>query len=294
RTQFQNLGELRNSGVEFLLNATVIDKTFNWNTSFNFAFNKNEVTALAPGQDIIDDGGSRYMNVVKVGESIGSFFGLEYAGVDPENGDGLFFINETDDNGNIINPGATTNDASEANFTILGDALPTTLAGWTNEFEYKGISLSIFFQGSFGNQVHNSAGVFQSCGGCWFDNQTRDQLDAWQQPGDITDVPEARFYWGNADNGRSSRYLSSGDFVRLKTLTLGYELPSSFVDGIGFSRLRVYVTGQNLALFTDYEGWDPEVAADFLADDAPNIQTSIDFYTAPQPRTIIFGINAGF
>jgi len=245
RTQFQNLGELQNKGVELLINANILDKAFSWTTSFNFAFNKNEITALAPDQEVIDNGGSRNMNVVKIGESIGSFFGYEYAGVDPQTGDGLFFINETDDNGNIINPEATTNTLGDANFVILGDALPTTLAGWTNE-------------------------------------------------GDITNVPEARFFWGNADAGRSSRYLSSGDFIRLKTVTLGYTLPTSFTDGIGFSRLRLYVTGQNLALFTDYTGWDPEVAADFRADANPNIATSVDFYTAPQPRTIIFGINAGF
>ena len=176
---------------------------------------------------------------------------------------------------------------------MLGDALPSTLAGWTNDFSYKGLTLNVFFQGSFGNEIHNSAGVFMSCGGCWFDNQTRDQLNAWTPENRNTDVPEARFYFGNADQGRSSRYLSSGDFVRLKVLTLGYELPATVVERMGISRLRFYVTGQNLALFTSYEGWDPEVAADFLADDRPNIFTSIDFYTAPQPRTIIFGVNVG-
>ena len=293
RTQFQNVGELRNRGVEVLLNATVFDRDFGWSTSANFAYNDNEVVSLADGQDIIDDGGSRYMNVVKVSESIGAFYGLEYAGVDPANGDGLYYVNERDDAGNIINSGATTNNANEANFVILGDALPTTLAGWTNNFNYKGVSLDVFVQGSFGNDVHNSAGVFQSCGGCWFDNQTRDQLDAWTPENTNTNVPEARFYWGNADQGRSSRYLSSGNFVRLKTVTLAYELPANIIDRIGVNRLRFYVTGQNLATITNYAGWDPEVAADFLADDSPNILTSVDFYTAPQPRTIIFGINVG-
>ncbi len=293
RNQFRNVGDLRNRGVELLLNAVVFDSEFSWTTSFNYAFNRNEITALAEGQEIIDEGGSRYMNVVKVGESIGAFYGYEYAGVDPTNGDGLYYVNERGDDGNIINPEATTNSANEANFVILGDALPTTIAGWTNNLGYKGVALEVFFQGSFGNEVHNSAGVFQSCGGCWFDNQTRDQLDAWTPENTDTDVPEARFFWGNADNGRSSRYLSSGNFVRLKTVTLSYELPVGITDRIGLSRLRVYVTGQNLALITNYAGWDPEVAADFLSDDSPNVLTSVDFYTAPQPRTIIFGLNVG-
>ena len=293
RTQFQNVGELRNRGIEVLLNATVFDREFGWSTSANFAYNDNEILSLAGDQEIIDDGGSRYMNVVKVGESIGAFYGLEYAGVDPANGDGLYYVNAQDDDGNIIDPEATTNDANDANFVVLGDALPTTLAGWNNNFNFKGISLDVFVQGSFGNEVHNSAGVFQSCGGCWFDNQTRDQLDAWTPEDTDTDVPEARFFWGNADQGRSSRYLSSGNFVRLKTVTLAYELPIDLIDRIGVNRLRFYITGQNLATITNYEGWDPEVAADFLADGSPNIRTSVDFYTAPQPRTIIFGINVG-
>lgn len=293
RTQFRNVGELRNRGIELLLNAVVFDGDFNWNTSVNFSFNDNEILSLADDQDIIDDGGSRYMNVVKVGESIGTFYGLQYAGVNPENGDGLYYINERDDDGRITDPTATTNSANEANFVVLGDALPSTIAGWTNNFSYKGLSLDVFFQGSFGNQVHNTAAVFQSCGGCWFDNQTRDQLNAWTPENRNTNVPEARFYWGNADNGRSSRYLSSGDFIRLKTVTLGYELPMSVIDRIGISRLRVYLTGQNLLTITDYEGWDPEVAADFLSDGSPNVQTSVDFYTAPQARTIIFGLNVG-
>ncbi|PPK87638.1 TonB-linked SusC/RagA family outer membrane protein [Neolewinella xylanilytica] len=293
RTQFRNLGELQNRGVELLLNAVVSDGAFGWSTSFNFAYNDNEIKALAPDQEIIDDGGNRYMNVVKVGESLGSFYGYEYAGVNPENGDGLFYVNATDDDGNIVDPNATTNDANEANFVILGNAIPTTLAGWTNNFSFGGLTLDVFFQGSFGNEVHNSAGNFQSCGGCWFDNQTRDQLDAWTPENTDTDVPEARFYWGNADINRSSRYVSSGDFIRLKTLTLAYELPGTVSGRLGLSRLRFYVTGQNLALITDYAGWDPEVAADFLADDSPNIQTSVDFYTAPQARTIIFGVNVG-
>ncbi len=292
RTQFRNVGDLRNRGVELLLNATVFDDEFGWSTSANFAYNDNKIVSLAAGQDIIDDGGSRYMNVVKVGESIGAFYGLEYAGVDPENGDGLYF-NALDEEGNLISPEATTNDPNMAQFVVLGDALPTTLAGWNNKFNFKGISLDVFVQGSFGKEVHNSAGVFQSCGGCWFDNQTRDQLDAWTPESTDTDVPEARFFWGNADQGRSSRYLSSGNFVRLKTVTLAYELPANLIDRIGVNRLRFYITGQNLATITNYAGWDPEVAADFLADDSPNIRTSVDFYTAPQPRTIIFGINVG-
>ena len=297
RTQIRNVGEMQNRGVEFLLNANVLTGPFSWKTGVNFAYNRNEVTKLADDQEIIDNGGSRYMNVIRVGAPLGVFYGYEYAGVDPENGDGLFFVNATDDDGNITDPTATTNNANEANFVELGNSIPDKLAGWTNNFAYRGVSLDVFFQGSFGNKIHNSAGVFQSCGGCWFDNQTRDQLNAWTPENRSTDVPEARFFYGNAIEGRSSRYLSDGGFIRLKTVTLAYELPASLVDRIGLGRIRLYATGQNLATFTDYEGWDPELNADFLSDGNTtdsNIFSSVDFYTAPQPRTVIFGLNVGF
>jgi TonB-linked SusC/RagA family outer membrane protein len=296
RTQLQNIGEMRNTGVEFLLNANVLTGAFKWETSFNFALNTNEVTRLAEGQQLIDNNGSRSMNVVQVGQPLGAFLGYEYAGVDRENGDALYFVNATDDAGNIINPGATTNDASEANFIILGQSIPDKLLGFTNNFSYKGLSLNVFFQGSFGNSIANAAGGFMSCGACWFDNQTRDQLDAWTPENTDTNVPEARFYWENGTIGRSSRYLSDGNFIRLKTATLAYELPTSVTSKAGLSRLRVYVTGQNLLTFTKYEGWDPELASDSYSDGNAintNIYSSVDFYTAPQARTIIFGVNVG-
>ncbi|WP_020566819.1 SusC/RagA family TonB-linked outer membrane protein [Neolewinella persica] len=296
RTQLQNIGEMRNTGIEFLLNANVLTGAFKWETSFNFALNKNEVTKLAEGQQLIDNNGSRSMNVVQVGQPLGAFLGYEFAGVDRENGDALFFVNETNEAGSIINPDATTNNVSEANFIILGQSIPDKLIGFTNDFSYRGLSLNVFFQGSFGNKIANAAGGFMSCGACWFDNQTRDQLDAWTPDNRDTDIPEARFYWENGTNGRSSRYLSDGNFVRLKTATLAYELPSSLTSKAGLSRLRVYVTGQNLLTFTNYEGWDPELASDSYSDGAAintNIYSSVDFYTAPQARTIIVGVNVG-
>ncbi|MDX1666369.1 MAG: SusC/RagA family TonB-linked outer membrane protein, partial [Saprospiraceae bacterium] len=293
RTQLQNIGEMENEGVEFLLNSYNFVGPFRWTTSLNLAYNDNRVVRLSEGQDIIDNGGSRYMNVVMVGEAIGSFYGLEYAGVDPQNGDALFYVNQMDDNGNIINENATTNDPNAANFVILGSPIPEITAGITNSFSYKGVGLDVTLQGVSGNQLHNGAGVFMSCQGCWFDNQTRDQLRAWQQPGDQTDVPEPRFFWGNGDNGRSSRYIEDGDFLRLKTVTLSYTLPESLTTRVGIQSVRIYATGQNLVTITDYSGWDPELTTDFLADADANVFNGVDFYSAPQPRTVVFGVKLG-
>lgn len=288
-TQFQNIGELQNKGIEFTLNSNNFVGKFSWTTSFNIAANKNEVKSLASGQTLIDDGSNT--NVVKVGEPIGVFYGPDYAGVDPENGDALWYVNETDDNGNIINPGATTNTYDEANFVVLGSPLPDVIYGLDNTLSYAGVTLNFRFQGQAGNEIQNGAGNFMSCGACWFDNQTRDQLDRWQQAGDITDVPEARLGYGNGEQVRSSRYLSDGSYLRLKNVTLAYDFPSKIFGKTGLRDLRIYVTGTNLLTFTKYEGWDPEVTTDFLAS---NIIYGVDFYAAPQPKTIVAGFRVGF
>jgi TonB-linked SusC/RagA family outer membrane protein len=285
RTQLQNIGEIQNRGFEIVLNTNNLVGAFKWNTSINFARNINEVKALAPGQDIIDAGSSRQMNVVKVGEAIGAFYGAEYAGVDPDNGDALWFIN-AEGGGR-----ETTNDFTEANFVILGNPNPDFIYGFTNNFSFKGFSLDVIFQGVSGNEIHKQGDIFMACNACWFDNQTRDQLTSWRNPGDVTRVPEARLGYSNGDNARSSRYLSPGSYLRLRTLTFGYEFPNAVLSRLKLSRLRLYATGQNLLTFTDYDGWDPEVSSDAFV---TNTAFGIDFYSAPQPRTITFGLNLGF
>lgn len=282
RTQTQNIGEIENKGIEVALNSNNLVGDFKWTTRLNFARNKNEVVSLAPGQDIIDNG---TFNVVKVGESIGAFFGAEYAGVDPANGDALWYVN-AEGGGR-----ETTNDYNQANFVVVGDPNPDFIGGITNSFSYKGVSLDFTFQGVFGNDIYLSGDVFMACNACWFDNQTKDQLRSWKNPGDITDIPEARLGYTNGAQDRNSRYLSDGSYVRLRTVTLSYDLPKNLLSRWKVANLRLYATAQNLLTFTDYIGWDPEVSSDAFV---TNTQFGLDFYSAPQPRTIIFGLNLGF
>ncbi len=122
-----------------------------------------------------------------------------------------------------------------------------------------------------------------------FDNQTIDQLAAWKKPGDKTMVPEARLFYANGTNP-SSRYISDGSYLRVKAVTLGYNLPANLIRKIKLESLRVYLRAQNLFTITKYKGWDPEVTADFLAS---NITQGVDFYSAPQLKTIVFGVNIG-
>ncbi|MFN3939587.1 MAG: SusC/RagA family TonB-linked outer membrane protein, partial [Chitinophagales bacterium] len=140
----QNIGSLNNKGIEFVLNGDILVNVLKWSASLNFAANRNEITALANGQTIIDFGGSGFMNIVQVGQPIGVFYGAEYAGVNPDNGDALFYVN--DPNGGE----ETTTDFNEANYVIVGDPNPDFIAGFSNSFFYRGFGLDFLFQSVYG------------------------------------------------------------------------------------------------------------------------------------------------
>ena len=287
--QTQNIGSVENKGFEFVVNTVNLSGELKWNTNINLSINKNKVTDLG-GQELIDQGSSRFMNVVKLNQPLGVFYGAEYAGVDAENGDALWYVNEQDENGNIVDLDATTNDFSDANFVVLGQPTPDFIYAMTNNFIYKGFELAFTFQGVTGNEIHLAGDSYMAANAAWYDNQTTDQMNSWKKPGDITDVPQARIGYSNGDQARSSRYLSDGSYLKLRSLTLGYELPLSLVSRVKMSSVRIYMQGQNLLTFTKYKGWDPEVSTDFAVD---NVVSGVDFYSAPQPRAITFGINLG-
>jgi len=288
-TMLQNVGAVENHGIEFVINTNNLTGKFTWNTNLNISFNKNEVTDLG-GQKSIDNGSARYMNIVKVGEPIGVFYGAEYAGVDPANGDALWYVNTQDADGNITDNTSTTNDFTDANFISLGKPTPNLIGAVTNTLGYKGFEFAFTFQGVTGNDIHLIGDQWMGANGVWFDNQLKSQLASWTKPGDKTDIPQARLGYDNGDQSRNSRYLSDGAYIKLRSLSLGYELPKRIVSKAGLDRMRIFITGQNLLTFTRYEGWDPEVSTDFLND---NVTSGADFYSAPQARSIVFGINIG-
>ena len=288
-TRLQNIGSVENKGIEFVINTNNITGTFTWNTNFNLSLNKNEVKNLG-GQALIDAGNARYMNIVMVGQPIGVFYGAEYAGVDPANGDALWFVNTKDAGGNITDHKTTTNNFNEANFVALGSPTPNLIGAITNTLGYKGFELSFTFQGVTGNKIHLIGDQWMGANAAWFDNQLESQLNSWKKPGDVTDIPQARLGYDNGDQSRNSRYLSDGSYIKLRSFMISYELPKRLISKAGLDRMRVFVQAQNLLTFTKYKGWDPEVSTDFLND---NITSGCDFYSAPQPRSIVFGINIG-
>jgi hypothetical protein len=136
--------------------------------------------------------------------------------------------------------------------------------------------------------IHLAGDSYMAANATWFDNQTTDQLNSWKKAGDITNIPQARLGYSNGDQARTSRYLSDGDYIKLRSAMLSYDLPKSLVSKLRLNGLRIYIQGQNLLTFTKYIGWDPEVSADFAVS---NVRSGLDFYSAPQPRTILAGIS---
>ncbi|MBN8674499.1 MAG: TonB-dependent receptor [Chitinophagales bacterium] len=281
-SQLTNVGSMQNKGFEFVLNSLNFNgRNFKWNSSLNLSKNKNKIVKLDGDQTLIPGNDGRYLNSLIVGEGVGVFYGPRFAGADPANGDALYYKEDGK---------TTTNDYNEAGNFVVGDPNPDWIAGLNNTFSYKGIELSVLFQGVFGNEINNGAGGFMSASFDWFDNQTRDQLDRWQKPGDITNVPQLRLGYGNGI-GASSRYVEDGSYVRLKNLTLAYNLSSAILTKIKIKSAKFYVTGVNLATFTKYKGWDPEVNTDYRASSR---NQGGDFYAAPQIKSLTFGISLGF
>jgi len=285
-TIFKNIGNLNNKGIEISLNTTnVASRNFRWTTNINFSANKNKVTNLG-GQVL---GGS--VNKAMEGQPLSVFFAKEFAGADPANGDALYYKNQTKEDR------TTTNDVNEAADVVIGNPNPKFFYGMGNTLTYNGIDLEVLLQGVYGNKIYNGGGQYMSASGSnGYDNQTIDQLAAWKNPGDITNVPEARLFYSNGTNP-SSRYISSGSYLRVKSVSLGYTVPAAVIKRFRLERVRIYARALNLFTITKYKGWDPEVNADYLTDPATNtnynLSQGVDFYSAPQIKSIVFGVNIG-
>jgi hypothetical protein len=277
----QNIGELQNKGLEFSINTVNIDKeNLKWKTNFNISWNKNKVINLV-GQELFQGGiagGRGEASLVREGESLGVLYGYIFGGVDPQTGNAYY----VDKNGN-----STFTPTSEDR-TIIGEANPDFIYGFSNSISYKGINLSILLEGSQGNDMLNATRI-ELEGMSDPKNQSTSVLNRWRQPGDITNIPRASF--GNTDNSRiSTRFIEDASYMRVKAITLGYDLPKSIIKKLNINSIRIYATGENLFTFTNYSGLDPEVNAF----GGSNTVRGIDFGTYPQTRNILLGASFKF
>jgi TonB-linked SusC/RagA family outer membrane protein len=290
RTQVRNLGRMLNRGIEFTFNSDNVNvENFSWKTTINFAANQNSVENL-DGQ-VLQGGIANLPSRAVAGQPLGVFYTREYAGVNPENGNAEWFLNTTKPDGTLDK--TRTSNYADAQNIYAGSPIPAWTAGVINTFNIYGFDVSFQFNAVIGNRINfYGPGQYSFAGARFEDNVTADQLNTWSPTNKTATLPETRYLIENGSQA-SSRFLLDGSFVRLRTATLGYNIGRQIWEGMGLplNNIRVYVTGLNLLTFTNYGGWDPEVNTD---DFVGNIGQGIDFYTAPQPRTIMFGLNIGF
>jgi len=276
-----NRGTVKNKGWEFTISTTNLNNRFQWYTIFNIAFNKNRITNLV-GYDYHSG-----ISSIMEGYPLGVFYTKKFAGVDPANGDALFYTDATSLTKTYI--------LSHAGSQVVGNPNPKFFGGITNSFTYKGFDLSFMLQFVYGNDIFNGGFQWQA-DGSYFDNQIVDLYNNhWKKPGDNAKYPQPRLDIGNG-YGVSSMLIFDGSYIRLKDLTIGYTINSGFISKYKVNSFRLFLTGQNLLTFTKYPGWDPE-AGFWGASSSASVNSIVqgyDYFTPPQSRIITFGIQLGF
>jgi hypothetical protein len=270
----RNIGTMQNEGFELGINATPIStKDFKWDLNFNIAFNKNKITKLPGGKDIIDG-----VFILREGYDYRTYYARTYAGVNPENGDPLWYEDSTHTK--------TVNNRSLAIREVLGgkSASPKYTGGFNNTFTYKGIYLTSEFVYNFGNYVNDGWAFYLVDGVDPLQGKYALNLRRWQKPGDITDVP--KYVYGSTNNSSSfsTRFMQKGDFIRLRNITLGYTLSSSIASKLRVSSMNIYVRGTNLWTKT----YDKNLTIDPEA--GVNATSDLNVYYG---KTITAGLNIG-
>lgn len=292
----QNVGAMVNEGVELRVLSNVINNgKFSWNTDFNFTFIRNEVTNLV--QPLTGT-----YNRTEVGGPIAQLYGFKWAGVNPANGNAMYYSGD-----NIVqlvgtatwrafdpaNPSNVATAGTAPTQFFLGNTLPKYQGGWSNNFTYGNFDAEIFIRYSGGNYIMNE--TQRGLLGLGFSNNHREILERWTESGQVTDVP--RLYAGRDANtwqtaASNSRFVEKGDFVRVQNISLGYRIPAATLNSAfngAVRSARFFAQVQNPLIFTKYSGIDPE-SNQF----GGQLNFGIDWNVAPIIRTWSVGLNVGF
>ncbi len=286
----KNAGTVRNQGIEYRLDAQVLKiKDVRWDIGFNIGFNRNRVTSLPNHTPFLQSANSVNQQV-KEGQDIFSWYLKEWAGVDPANGDPLWYIVDKDGNK------TTTNNYKLATEQVVGKATPLFQGGLNTQVSWKGLCLSINTNFTYGNKVYNynrqaldADGAYLGYGQYSIEN-SKLGWKRWETPGDEATHPKAVLNGNQGSNNVSSRYLEDGSFFRLKNITLSYDFCATLIPKKYMSKLRVYVSADNIATATKFSGMDPEVSITTTAYSLAGMYA--DQY--PVARNIVGGIEIEF
>lgn len=271
----RNIGTLKNEGVELNLNLVPVQtKNFKWDVDFNFANNKNTVVELPNGADIANGN-----FIIRQGVPLNSFFLREWAGVDPANGDPLWYADNNRGTKTNVYPGVAAR-------VLAGNAQPKYFGSLNNTITFKNFTLSAQLYYNYGNMVYDTwGGYYTGSGfGATFNKVVR-VLDRWQKAGDVTDIPKY-IYGGNKNfQSGSTFFLQQGDFVRLREIQLGYNLPKEILAKAGISSANFYVRGTNL--FT----WVKDKNLAFDPEQGTNSASNLNVFI---PKTVTVGLSVAF
>ena len=290
---YTNAGKLRNRGLEISAQTRNLTGAFIWNTSFNVSLNQNKIISLNDSIPISRGRLGENYNLVllQAGQPVNEFYGFVT--------DGIFQTQkEVDDHATQVagNDQYNRTSAGDVRFkdlnndgviddkdrTFIGNPSPKCFFAMTNTFAYKGFDLSIFLQGIVGNKIVNANRIWSEAMSV-AQNQTTETLKRWTGEGTSNTVPRAIYNDPNNNERFSDRYIESGSYLRIKNVTFGYTFPEMLIKKINSSKIRIYVSVQNLQTFSKYKGFDPEVAQD-----------GIDNNLYPVARTISCGVNLNF
>lgn len=274
---FQNIGELENKGFEISLSADILKtEDLKWNITVNGAKNINTVKKLSTDLPIYPHA----TRIIEPGRDLFTFMMKEWAGVDPETGVGLWYLNETGDE--------TTNNYNAAAKRYVGKASPDFQGGLMSSFSWKGFDFGFQLNYSLGGKIYGNNLRYDEQAGNSFGNNFTNYIyeNRWKQPGDIAEVPMVAFMSGRNEHSHSTRFLMDASYLKIRSLTLGYSLPKSIVNKIGMQSLRIQLSADNIYTFSssNYRGFDPSgIGAD-----------GFQWWNYPMPRNYMLGVKFGF
>ena len=290
-SRWQNVGEISNKGIELTIGGDIIrSKDWNWSLEANLGHNKNTVEKLYgddPDMEIIGGGdiniAGTASKILKVGYSSDAFYIQEWAGVNPETGAPQWYT--TDKDGSRV----ITEDYSKADRIICPPSTPKLFGGFNTSLSWKNIDLNAVFGYSIGGKIYNYSRLEYDSDGAYTDRnqmKLKSGWSRWEKPGDIATHPVASYNNKSQSNVASTRFLENSDFLKLRSLTIGYNLslPQYYIQN-----MRIFFAGENLFTVTGYSGVDPEIPADgnsVIGSAGPSVY--------PSTRKFMFGLNLTF